>query len=682
MRRRRPVPLASVTSLAETLRRLISPEQRRDMRRAAAAALDFIPDHVNRTTVGEWAEEKRILPAGLTSQPGPFRWSVVPYLREIADCLSESSNVTRVAVMKGAQIGFTVAVLENFIGYIIDVAPGPIMFISADKGMAETSVELRVDRMIESAGLAEKVFSQSEKRHNKKTGDTKSKKEFAGGFLLAIGPNVGAKLRSISVRYVVFDEPEAYPQEIGASDKSKGKTANEGDPIALAERRTVAFEQIRKILYGSTPLDDTTSRIKPLFSKGDQRYYFVPCKHCGHMQRLRWRDDSGAFRLKFETDKKGRLIRESVHYECEKCSGYWKNEDKAFFLPAGEWRPTAEPSEPGFRSYHISALYSPLGMQSWEAIAHEWINSKDDLTKLRAFVNTVLGETWVEKGEAPRYERVMLRKETYHVSQRKPDGEIIPCTLPGTARPLIVTVGADVQADRIEAEVVVWGWDKESWSLEYAVLFGDTADIGSSAWRGLAELLSRQHAGMGVFRALIDSGYNSPVVYQFCEGYSSGVFPVKGDIRIQADRGVTRVYALRDVPGYHTKRVDLDTGHLKQEIYNALGRGTPDGKAPTAPFPGYCHFPADYDERYYRQLTAEERVREATRDGKGRMVWHLQHGRRNEALDCRVYNLGSLYVAYGERRREIEDEDAAAKREPRAYSWSDFWREIEIIKGS
>jgi len=663
------VPLASVTSLAETLRRLISPEQSRGMIKAAAGSLDLIPDHVNRVTVGEWAEENRILPTGLTPMPGPFRWGVAPYMREIADCLSESSDVREVAVMKGAQVTFTVGVLENFIGYIIGVAPGPSIFISADKGMAEASVELRVDRMIESAGLAGKVFSQSEKKHNKKTGDTKAKKEFAGGFLLAIGPNVGAKLRSFSARYEVFDEIDAYPQEIGTSDHTKGKTANEGDPIALAKKRTVAFEQIRKILYGSTPLDDSTSRIKPLFLKGDQRYYNVPCKHCGHMQVLRWRDPDGTFRLKYETDAAGRLVHDSVHYECEKCRGAIRNSDKAVFLPAGEWRATAEASEPGFRSYHISALYSPVGMQSWEDICQEWINAKDDLTKLRAFVNTVLGETWVEKGEAPRYERIMMRREEYKKGH-----------LPDGALPLVVTVGADVQSDRIAVEVVAWGRDKESWSVLYEEVPGDTSDIDGEAWKALRQIITGRHAGLPVFRALIDSGFNSPVVYQFCETFVSGVLPVKGDARLQADRGTSRVYALREVPGYYVKRVDLDPGHLKQEIYNSLNRGTADGKPPKAPFPGYCHHPFDYGERYFRMLTAEERVRETTRDGKGRMVWHLQHGRRNEALDCRVYALGCLSVAYGERVKEIEGEDAEAKREAREYTWSDFWTEVEAIK--
>ncbi len=117
----------------------------------------------------EWAAAHRVLPEGLTAQPGPFRWEVTPYWREVLDCLAPTSPVREVHVMKGAQVGYTVAVLENFIGYIIACEPGPAMFISADAGVAEASVELRVDRMIESAGLAGKIFPQVQKKANKKT---------------------------------------------------------------------------------------------------------------------------------------------------------------------------------------------------------------------------------------------------------------------------------------------------------------------------------------------------------------------------------------------------------------------------------------------------------------------------------------------------------------------------------
>ena len=134
------------------------------------------------------------------------------------------------------------------------------------------------------------------KKHGKKTGDTKARKDFPGGFLMAVGPRVGAKLRSFAVRYLLGDEVDAWPAEIGGADK--GKTASEGDVLALAERRTVSFQRTRKVLLGSTPLIKQTSRIERLFLEGDQRYYHVPCPKCGCMQPLRWRDAEGHFRLR------------------------------------------------------------------------------------------------------------------------------------------------------------------------------------------------------------------------------------------------------------------------------------------------------------------------------------------------------------------------------------------------
>ena len=590
-----------------------------------------------RLKVSEWAEQKRFLPIGISSIPGPYRWDVNPFMREIADCFSESSPIQKVAVMKGTQMTATVGLGENWIGYVIDVVPGPMLFVSGDKEMAETAIEIRVDRMIETAGLQGKIFSQAEKAHKKKTGDTKSKKEFAGGFLLAVGPHSGSKLRSFSIRYLFFDEVDAYPQE----------TRNEGDPISLAERRTDAFEQVRKILYISTPLIEQTSRIKPLFLAGDQRYYYVPCKHCGHMQKLQWDH------IKYEVDERGILVWNSVHYECEKCGGHWKNGDKAEFLGLGEWRPSAVAREPNYRSYHLSSLYSPVGMRTWESICQQWIKAKNDPVLLRVFVNAVLAETWIERGEAPRWEKVMLRREEYQVG-----------TCPGKA--LLVTIGADIHKDRIEAEIVAWGKDKESWSIDYRVLHGETKEDEGEVWDKFRALLKDEYAGHVAKMVFIDARYNTPQTRSFCDQFMSGVFPVFGESRVGA-RG--KLYVLHDTPGHQVKRVDLYTDVLKQELYGYLEKGTPE---PGQDYPyGYCHFPTEYGEKYFRQLMAEERYKETTRTGAVRLVWHLKSGRRNEAHDCRIYAMGALYYF----ATLICEEEFGSE----TISWSDFWEWCEKV---
>jgi phage terminase large subunit GpA-like protein len=571
---------------------------------------DLIESKINMMLPTEWATKKRILPTGLTSLPGPFRWETTPYLKEIIDCFAPGSGVHSVAIMKGAQLGFSVGVLENLIGWIIDCEPGPTLFVSADKEMAESVVETRVDRMIESAGIGGKIFAQVEKKHNKKTGDTKEKKEFPGGFLLPVGPNVGGKLRSYSIRFVLFDEVDAFPQETG----------REGDPLKLAERRTDAFSRTRKLLYISTPTTEEESWIKILYENGDQSRFFVPCKHCGEFQLIEWRG------IKWDTDDHGRLVWESVRYECEKCGGAWHDEDKSFFLTRGEWRPTVKPVEPGRRSFHLSSLYSPIGFRPWGSIVQEWLQCKDDVTRLRVFLNTVLGEVWQDRGEAPRYEKIMLRREEWKNGSPDDDGKI-----------QLVTLGADVQKDRIECEVIGWGKGFENWSLAYNVFPGDTSELSSPAWRGLYDLLTGGVSGLPILMSLIDAGYNTGTVYQFCEQFAGGVMPSMGE----SSQGWGKKYfTIRPVAGYAVKRVDIQTGLFKAEIYGALQKGpTSEGDFPA----GYCHFPEEYGENYFKMLTAEERVREKNKAGIMTTKWK-QVRERNEALDCRVYGFAALHV--------------------------------------
>lgn len=78
--------------------------------------------------------------------------------------------------------------------------------------------------------------------------------------------------------------------------------------------------------------------------------------------------------------------------------------------------------------------------------------------------------------EAPDWERLYERREAYPVG-------IVP------AGGLFLTAGVDVQRDRLECEVVAWGRNKESWSVDYRVLDGDTAQ--PEVWRKLDRLLGR-----------------------------------------------------------------------------------------------------------------------------------------------------------------------------------------------
>ena len=56
-------------------------------------------------TVSEWADKHRMLSTKASSSPGPWDTNRTPYLREIMDSLSATSDVESVVLMKGAQVG-------------------------------------------------------------------------------------------------------------------------------------------------------------------------------------------------------------------------------------------------------------------------------------------------------------------------------------------------------------------------------------------------------------------------------------------------------------------------------------------------------------------------------------------------------------------------------------------------
>jgi phage terminase large subunit GpA-like protein len=95
---------------------------------------------------------------------------------------------------------------------------------------------------------------------------------------------------------------------------------------------------------------------------------------------------------------------------------------------------------------------------------------------VKAFRNTVLGETWIEAGEAPDWQRLYDRRE-----------EWAPGTVPSGG--LFLTAGCDVQKDRLEVDVWAWGRGLESWLVEHVVIEGGPGDPAS--WSALNALLGR-----------------------------------------------------------------------------------------------------------------------------------------------------------------------------------------------
>ncbi|UYP68540.1 phage terminase large subunit family protein [Thalassobacter stenotrophicus] len=572
-------------------------------------------------TVSEWADKHRKLSSRASAEPGQYRTARTPYLRDIMDAMSPGHPAQRISFMKAAQVGATEAG-NNWIGFVIHHAPGPMLAVLPTVEMAKRTSRGRIDPLIEdSPALKERV----QPARSRDAGNSMLSKEFPGGILVLTGANSATGLRSMPARYVFLDEVDAYP---ASADE-------EGDPVSLAEARTTTFAHRRKVFMVSTPTIRGLSRIEREFEASDQRRYFVPCPHCGHMQWLQFE------RLRWE---KGRP--DTAAYHCEECERPIAEHHKTQMLEQGEWRATATSSDPNAIGFHLSALYSPIGWKSWEQIARDWLAAQGSDEMLRAARNTLLGETWVESGDAPEWQRLADRREAY--AAQIPMGG------------LFLTAGADVQKDRIEVDVWAWGRGLESWLVDHIVIPGGPGD--SACWQALTDLLNRtwvheNGAVMPLAKLAIDTGYETSAVYAWARAQGiAQVAPVKGlegFNRATPVSGPTFVDAT--VNGRKLKRGarlwTVATATFKAETYRylRLERASDEDHASGVPNPaGMIHLPDWADSEWLKQLVAEQLVTIRNKRGFARQEWQKMR-ERNEALDTRVYARAAAWILGADR---------------------------------
>lgn len=565
-------------------------------------------------SVSDWADKYRYLDEKTAAEPGPWRTSRVPYLREIQDALTTGNGIRRVVVMKGAQLGLTEAG-NNWVGYTIHIDPSAMLLVMPTESTMKKNSEIRIGPMIDSSPVLREKVAPARSRDS---GNKMLQKDFPGGILVMVGANAGAGLRSLPAKKVYLDEADGYPANV----------EGEGSPIKLAEARQRTFRD-RKLYIISTPKIKGSSVIEKEFINSDQRFFFVPCPLCGALQTLTWAQ------VKWAKDVPDIRKPDTAYYECLHCKGQIHEKDKEEMLAAGQWQIT-KPENVSDESvgFHINSLYSPFF--EWRDIVKLWLDAQGKTEDLIAFINTVLGETWEEEGEAPDWQILYNRREEFNGEKRVPN----PVGL--------ITAGADIQKDRIEVEIVGWGERNESWSLGYEVLPGDPEK--PEVWALLADLLDRVYTRqdghkMKIRTLAVDTGYLAAEVYTFAAGYGPDhVAPIKGQ-----DAQMTTISAPQAVQKRMSGKragtvrlINIGVSVLKGELYGWLKRRI---DADTGVIPvGYCHFPTLYAQHYFKMLTAEKKTYKANSRGFGKYEW-VKTFERNEALDCRVYARAAALIA-------------------------------------
>jgi terminase, large subunit len=624
-------------------------------------SLDFISEEFCKLTdemptilPSEWAESKRYLSATVSTLPGLYSYEVTPYLKEIVDCLAPSSSIRFLDFLKAAQIGATVGVIENFLGYSIEhTKTVPILMVTSDSSMAKLRVEQFILPMLQDSNMMDLIQS-SDVDNKRKTGRTARRIEWkGGGWVLPVGANNPAAFRSIPFPVLLFDEPDSYKDNIG----------KDGDPIALAETRSNTFVNSRKICAMSTPLLMGSSKIHQRYLLGDQRKFYVPCPKCKEKQVLRWsgvNNQTGeVFGMYWELDEDGLLNRESVRYICKYCGFHMKNEDKTFMLANGEWRATAKPVSKERRSYQLSALYSPVVMFPWESCVDAWLEAWDverkkpkSIEKLQVFYNNILGEPFEQMSQSVSFNVVSghRRRENFmgvvpNAHAEKFGGSVIQ----------ILTCAVDVQKDYLSVCVFGWTVNKVPYIIDYFELRSNGGlcdDIHDpDTWGALETFIETKEYKDGEGRiypvtfTLIDSGHETDAVYEFCYRFADQhrlVFPLKGDAEMP--KGASH----KEFTPFKTKTGML-AYHIRVDFYkDRWGRALRYSWDGISTFKSWhLNAPTDMTDKQLKELTREKKF-EVFNSATGRSMgfrWKKTHdGARNELWDLTCYNTAALEI--------------------------------------
>ncbi len=584
-------------------------------------------------SVSEWSERHRVLSAKDSSEPGHYRVARTPYAREPQDCLSFQSNVEEVVLVWGSQTSKTTIGL-NWIGYTIDVNPGPMMVVWPTISVAKRNSRQRLTSMIESSPT---LTNRVAERKSRDEANTMTLKDFSGGVLAIVGANSGSDLSSMPMRDVFMDEVDRFPLDI----------PGEGSPMQLATARQSTFAN-RKRLITSTPTTKDFSAIEAAFLKSDRCRYHVPCPHCGEQQPLVWGADT-EHGVKWDKDHEGRAIPGSVRYVCRQGCEI-REHHKPTMLAGGAWVPEAPGAQAGrVRGFHLSSLYSPLGWLSWSTLVEEWQRARDatrggDHSLLRVFVNTRLAETFEEQGD--KADEHALRRRAADIPLRQVHWGLY-----------VLTMGVDVQGDRLEAYLWAWGRGMERQLVDRAIFYGDPAlpeSEAGSPWAALTEyrrtpVLHASGRPVPILASAVDTGgHHTQAVYAYVRAHQhTQVLAIKGSSL--SGKAVLGKPTEQDVnwrgqkmrKGVKLWPIGTDTA--KAEIYGRLRNAEPG--------PGYVHFSRQTPAEVFEQLTSERLV---TRYVKGhpRLEWVKPAGRRNEALDCAVYALAAAHYLHMDRWRE------------------------------
>lgn len=488
--------------------------------------------------------------------------------------------------------------------------------------LAEDWVNEKLEILFASTPALERLRRERDVRRHKRW--------MTGAELFAVGANSAGQIRRLEASVMYSDEIDAIEQD----------STDEGDKLDQFEMRGRGRAEQFK-WRTSYPSLRGASKIDAKYDQSDRCRWYVRCVHCEHLYEMHTKQ-------MVWTPKRP----DSAHLICPNCARKITEDQRMSMAKAGEYLNFTrdKPAEEGARGLHLNCM-AHVGDHSkayGEGYLHEVAAKREAIRKAenpekarRVFVNTMDAESYAEKTESkPEAHELYERRE----SDWNPNEEL-------PAGVLMLTMGVDVQKDRLEALVMGWGLNSESWCVDYVVIPG--SPLTQKPWNELDRLRARKwnHAvserPLGIVCTMVDSGKWQDAILAYTNPRArQRVYACKGAKSIDRplfDGKPTRVGSRR-ILQYH-----IGTHEAKDLIYQRLELAPAKDEEG---FPrGYIHVPkiAAFGPEaggeatgFFEMLTAEDSVmKRSTRTGEFVRFFDNPNRQRNEALDMMVYALGA-----------------------------------------
>lgn len=598
----------------------------------ARAWAEFAPPP--RLSIDEWAEQYRELSPEESPMPGPYSLEHTPVLREILRACSDPT-VRKVVVQKSAQLGYTVGVVCNVLGYHAHQRPSVQIAVFPREKSAKDFAAEKFDPMVRATKpLAERINLKS-----RAAGNSQTRKHYPGGLIKLVGSNSPSDVKSTSARVVIVEEP----------DDASANVRGQGDAIKLAEERAKAYPD-HLIVIGGTPTAKNASSIESEILASDQRKYHVPCPHCAEEHIPIWDNVI----IPEDADQAPREIYgaarwESAFYTCPACGAAWSEDERHDAIRRGHFEATA-PATAAI-GFIVNELLSTFDGSRMPVLARKYLEAKHkqdegDHSEMIAFWNSTLGLPWEYRGELPEEDELRARAEGY-AEWSVPDGGMIP------------VVAVDVQHDRLAVTCWVIGRREEMWLAFWGELPGQTIVPFAGAWIDLDQLLENtvRHASgaaLPISAVALDSsdGQTSAAVYDYVRKRNRpgrAVYALKGASDSEGKIEIWRPPQTQSIDPHWNGRKSakygvhvhiVGTAKAKDSILGWAQEGGRVRLAGTGPH--RMHWYETVRPDFYEQLLSEIKI--PLRQNPRRRQWKKRTDRRNEALDCTVYALWLVHA--------------------------------------